>query len=1423
MKFVIFNIILFSCFLLSIDSKAQLEHITVQNIANKNGLSNNYINCLAQDQSGYIWIGTKNGLNRYDGYNMKTYFNNPSDSTSLSDNNITALCIDVDGNLWIGTQNNGLCRYNSVDNNFIRYESQILSNKKLSYHFITDIKIDSYGHLWVATQEGLNIYKKELDEFEQINFELNYKLDIESIRGLKEQNLPDYMIKVAESLQFKTFNSKKEFIKAMQEVARKMLTVSEIESVLVFSKKWIPEELKKFNHFKIMAPDSKGNLWLGYQDAGFAYYNVKTNEINRFTIFPNISSAEWANSICSIIIEEDILWLGTFNDGVYKYSINNKTFNKVFDKNKQGALAMAKYKSNIMFFSEKVLYLYPNSIKANDPHSVIEIPLPEITFNVTAILKDNSNNFWLASEGDGVFMIYENKKFNQWDNTKESDTRLSKKAVSSIHADKQGNLYIGYYRNNIDKINTKNNTILTYRNDLNYAKGSAPGSVLALNTDSRNNLWIGSYYAGLQKMNLANGKELFFNYNGIIDFRGIAFDENDNIWAVAHGNGLMKINPNGNLIKQWRADYINWETNLTDDWINDICIDKFGQIWIATTQGITTTDTAAVFFKSYKNILGDSTSLSHNSVIAIYCDHKNNIWIGTENGLNLFDRYTEKFERFTNANGLSNSSISSIIEDHKGNIWLGTTSGISKLNISYSNKLIVKNIENYDIHDGVAGEYHPHAVARTTDGNIYFGGKNGITWFHSDSIMSNNFLSNVVISDIEIFNESIFNKNSKLSKYRKSYVKHNIITLDYNQKVIGIIFTALNFVQNSQNQYSCKLEGFDNKWQIIGNSHRVTYTNLEPGKYIFKVKAFNNNGTNSKQATNLEIIVLPPFWRSTIGYILSFIIVLICLVLIYWGLSTRIQLKNRVKLRKLEAENLLELDKSKSTFFTNITHEFRTPITLILGPIKKVINTDDDKLDGKEVKKLLKIVYRNAELLERLVNQILDFKKADAGKLSFKPVYGNVIRFVINIAETFSNLAMDKNIVFNIYKDRDELFMMFSPDKMEKIVYNLLSNAFKYTLEMGRVDINIGMITVNGNDMLRIKVIDTGIGISDENLKNIFSLYYQADDPRTKGITGTGVGLYMVKTYAELHSGSVSILSALNKGSEFIVQIPVQTQGIEAASTTFPDMELSAGFNELQTSEQTNKLKILIVEDNIDILYFLKNELSDYFRVVSAKNGEEALKLLKNSSPDLIISDVMMPIMDGYELCQKVKKSIATCHIPFILLTAKISHDSKVKGYSVGADDYITKPFDVEILIIKIQRILELRKNVQEQINNNPNTIPAEIKNKNNAESAFLEKLLKIMETNLDNPDLDVDFLAKKLYLGRTLMYEKVNILTGQPVADFIRTYRLNRAAQMIETGECIISEIVWKVGFKSHAHFSRAFKQKFACTPSNYLKKLRG
>ena len=1317
MKFISQHVFLFVFIQLLILFKAtaQLEHIAIQNLTQLQGLSNNYINCLVQDTIGFIWIGTNDGLNRYDGYVMKTYYNSPTDSLSISDNKITALCIDADGRLWIGTESNSVCRYNPTQDNFVRYGSQTHGDKLISNHFITDIKTDQYGKLWVLTQEGLNWYNREDDYFEPINFGVHYCINSESILHIESTGVTDNVLNVALKVKDIDYPSREQFIESLKKSSNMNLLESEIQLLIKYAKKWASESEKKYNQFITMASGKNDIVWLIYKDAGFASYNLTTKVIQHFGIPTNLNNSDESIPIRSIIVNDDDLWLGTFNNGVYNYSISTNSFKKIFSNNKQGALAMSTFENHIIFFSEQQLCIYPIDRNKNIVNAIASKSIPEINFNVTDIIKDNAQNFWIATEGAGLFLMYPYKKFNVFDDTKNSKVHLSKREVTALYADSSDNLYVGYYRNNIDKINWDTKTNETCRNEKDFTESAAPGSVFALVNDAKNNLWLGSYYSGLQKMDIKSKKVRHFDPTFIKDLRKIVFDRNGNILAAAHGFGLVKYDSDGKYIKHWTANYLEWERNLPDNWINDLCIDKNNKLWIATSQGLCVADIEAEQFKSYQKTDNDSNGISHNSVNTVYCDNKNNIWVGTWNGLNLFNSNSETFTHYSILDGLANNSINAIIEDDKGDIWLSTNVGLTRLVIDPNNT--INHIENYDNFDGVPAEYYLRAAAKLSDGTLFFGGKNGITWFIPDSIKPNNSIPRVAITDLKIFNRSIFDKHTTMRHLRNNFVKKGEIVLSYEQNVIGIDFSSLNFIPNSKNQYASKLEGFDVEWQEIGNAHSVTYTNLEPGTYYFSAKAINKDGLNSLDNAQLKIVILPPFWRSTMGYFTIALLVILILFLFFLILRSRIILINRIKMRRLEAENLKDLDKSKSSFFTNITHEFRTPITLILGPVKKILNTEPEKLDILEIKTQLKLVNRNAELLMRLVNQILDFKKADAGKLSFRPTFDDIIPFILNIGESFKSLAVDKNIAFNMSTNIDELYMEFEPDKIEKIVNNLLSNAFKYTLETGLVTLTIKLIEENSKQ-LQLIVKDSGIGISEENQQNIFSLYYQADNAQTKGINGTGVGLYLVKTYAELHEGRVAFNSKLDHGSTFMVEIPVNEKSthIKIDETEIRNTDK---LNQFRLREDTNKVKILIVEDNVDIMFFLKNELEDFFIIYSAKNGVEALKILNSLNPDIILSDIMMPKMDGYELCKRIKNNIATCHIPVLLLTAKISHESQMEGYAAGADDYLTKPFDSEILIAKIQRILELRKQIQLKILNKPDIIPNEIKNSNSTETIF--------------------------------------------------------------------------------------------------------
>ncbi len=1402
-------------------NNSQIDTNMFINSTYKNGLSNNEVNCFAQDSAGFIWIGTNNGLNRYDGYTYKTYFNNATDKNSISDNTITSLIVDSNNNLWIGTKNNSVCRYNLLEDNFTHYPSKAFTDSLLSHHYITDMTIDSYGQLWVATTEGINLYHEKEDYFEPINFGITYSINDVDIERLTHQLHSNYALQAVNCIRKKVFHSKKEFTQKLSIHTETAINPKELSIITSYAFKGIPSENNKYDRFSAITSDSIGNLWLAYQEAGFARYNIQSGTVEKHTIFPEFSDAESANHIRSLLVDGDNLWIATTNDGIYTYSISNQKISKVYNEDKYGTLSLCKLNNQIYFYAGGNLYCYPSNFDTLKNFKVSKTKMSHITYNINEIFGDKHGNLWIGSQGDGISLMHANNSFSIWDNSDDSPIQLSQKAITSLHA-LDNTLYIGYYNNNIDKIDLSNNTLITIRKNEDFIKKQAPGSVLALNTDKKNNLWLGSYFQGLQKYNTKTNVFTFFNSDYSKDIRSIVFDRNNNIWAATHGYGLAKFNIDGQFIKRFEVNYDNWMNNLPDNWLNEIIVDKEYQLlWIGTSQGLCQYNLVSKEFSSFRFVEQDSTSIIHNSVITVYCDNQNWIWVGTPKGLNLFLRESNQFIRFPEVKELANTFINSIIEDQHGNLWLGTNNGILHLIIDRGSCPSISKINNYGFHSGVKGQYYPRAVTKDKNGVIYFGGKYGINSFHPDSISTDITISRVLISDIKVLNKSIFDNKSPIHNLGKSFYKTNSVILEYNQNILSIDFSTLNYLLNSKIQYYTLLEGFNNKWQRMGSDHKATYTNLKPGKYRFKVKAVSLNGESSIYNPSFGIEVRPPFWRSNLGLIILAIIGISILFLSFYILIAWLKMQKRIELRQLEAKNLKALDESKTRFFTNITHEFRTPITLILGPLTKILKDTGKKLSRDEITNLLKLVDRNASILLRLVNQIMDFKRADAGKLTFNTTSSDIIPFLHQIIETFIPIADEHNINFNYSYQEENIVMIFDADKMERIIYNLLSNAFKYTPDGKTIDLKILVkqdnVNTSDSKFLRIIIEDTGIGIPKNEISKLFTLFHQANNAFSVAQTGTGVGLYLVKKYTELHSGKVYCNSELGKGSIFTVELPIITHSeMHFSPNKFPNK----GNIPFVLPNNTKKIKILIVEDNVDILFFLKNEMQENFEILTSNNGFEALKLLKKEIPDFILTDIMMPKMDGYEFCKHVKTDISLSHIPLFILSAKNSVESQLLGYDSGADDYLTKPIELEVLIAKIHRMMQLKQQIQKQIVEHPDVIPTAIKQKNSADKTFLEKLHKIIENHLDNPDLNVELLAKKMFISRSVLYEKIKILTGQPVADYIKTYRLNSAAQIIKKGEPVISEIVWQVGFKSHAHFTRAFKQRYNCTPTEYAAK---
>jgi signal transduction histidine kinase/DNA-binding response OmpR family regulator len=739
---------------------------------------------------------------------------------------------------------------------------------------------------------------------------------------------------------------------------------------------------------------------------------------------------------------------------------------------------------------------------------------------------------------------------------------------------------------------------------------------------------------------------------------------------------------------------------------------------------------------------------------------------------------------------------------------------------------------NYDEADGLQGKaFNNKAAFRTRSGELIFGGPNGFNIFRPSTIELNRQVPHVVFTDFQVFNKSI-GAGEKLNNHiilDKAITYIREITLPHTNNVFTVEFAALSFFQPAKNKYMYRMEGFTDEWLVTdGSERKATFTNLNPGEYTFRVRAANNDGFWSKEDAALKIHVLPPFWKTRWAFAGYVLIIIGALLLARRIVLERARMSFQLEQERQEAHRMHELDMMKIRFFTNVSHEFRTPLTLILTPLEKLMKSNTDAGQQQH----LMLIHRNARRLLNLVNQLLDFRKMEVQQIRLSPVQGDIVKFIKEISFSFSDISEKKNIQFTFHSSLTSLNTFFDPDKLEKILFNLLSNAFKFTPEAGNVRVELNIRT-SGNgteaEWLEIKVQDSGIGISADKHEKIFERFFQDDIPGAMLNQGSGIGLSITKEFVRLHGGLITVNSEPDKGSTFIVALPVKKAVDQVAVQSamqqeiMPALALEQEANNGQSAPSNGMKKpvVLLVEDNEDFRFYLKDNLKHKYTVIEAANGKEGWQQALSLVPDLIVSDVTMPEMTGIELCKKIKRDPRTSHIPIILLTARTAEEQQMEGLETGANDYITKPFNFELLVSRIKNLIvqreQIRKTFQKQIEINPSEV-----NIPSLDEKLIQKTLALVEKNMSNAEFSVEELSRELGMSRVYLYKKLLSLTGKTPIEFIRTVRLKRAAQLLEKSQLTVSEIAYQVGFNNPKYFTKYFKSEFNVIPSMYISQRR-
>lgn len=1357
------SVIIVLCSFLLPAQQIHFRHLTIDD-----GLSQNAVLSIIQDSHGYMWFGTKDGLNRYDGYNFKIFQNDPRDSSTISSNYVTAAFEDKKGVIWVGTLNGELNIYNEVSGSFNLIPG--FDNRSQ----ITTITGDSSGYIWVGTGQN-GVYKIKPD--------VDYKNC--SFTHFTSQNQPG------------------------------SLSSNQISSVFT---------------------DNNGVVWIG-NSTGLNKYHKKNSSFTFYKITtknPAAPSFPADNAVTSIAqIKDDQIVLGT-PSGIAMFSITSGEFNFYphhFDIYRFGwgrITDIAQDHSGILWLatSGELMLFDPKTKKytyiTNDP-----LDPGSISYNsVSSIRCDRSGILWIGTPGAGI-NIYDPKsnRFALLQRKSYIPSRVTGFSISSICEDDNGDLWIG---SDVQyKWERKTGKFSSFETSSNQPDDFGNTRSWAIIKDKKGILWFASTQ-GLFSYDVKLNRSRQYSYNpqradGLPqkDVYGLYMDHSGSLWTVTENYFSRLVDPAKGVFENYRYNMMASNNAVIRPAVYQ---DEEGIFWIGSDLGLISFDLRTGKFNQYVNDPSDPSSLNNNYIKSICPDPENPekyIWIGTSGGgLSRFNKTSGKFSFYTKRDGLPNNVIYGILSDSKGQLWMSTNHGLSVFNPAS------KKFRNFDVLDGLqSNEFNTGAYYKSSTGEMYFGGINGLNYFYLRDIKDNGFVPGIVITSCEILTES--GNEGDRSNIIDSPGTHGTISIPFNANNIRIEFAALDYSAPQKNRYMYKLENFNESWIIAGTKNNASFTNLPPGQYVFRVKGSNNDGLWNEQGASVKLIILPPWWRTGWAYAVYLLLFFSGLYFLRRYELNRIKLKNQLRMEKIHSDSLRHLDQLKTRFFANISHEFRTPLTLILGQVESVLSSDI----GMKSKSKLHIANRNARRLLTLINQLLDISKIEAGSMQLKAEQHNIVSFLKSLFYSFESLADTKQITLKFDSDLVNIPVVFEPDKMEKVFYNLFSNAFKFTPPAGTITVKAHI--AGSNSVISIK--DTGSGIPSNMMNKIFDRFYQLDNSITREHEGTGIGLALTKELIELHKGKIEVKSSSGEGAEFIVTLPLSNMNNLKITEAVANKEV---FDDLSTEPRT-ELKddnpahsgeddgakeemILIVEDNADVRSYIREQLETEFRIIEARNGEAGIEKARTNIPDLIITDVMMPRMDGYRFSTEIRKDERTSHIPIIMLTAKAGLDDKIEGLETGVDAYLTKPFSTRELKVSVKNLILQRKSLRKRFSSATIIKPSEVSTVS-ADQLFLQKIIQIIERHFDDEQFGVDLLASEAGMSVSQLNRKLRALIDQPAGQLIRSLRLQRAADLLKQNSGTVAEICYKVGFNDQSYFSRAFKKQFGCSPSEYKKIVEG
>ncbi len=1330
-------------------------------ISSETGLSGNGVTSIYKDRKGFLWIGTPIGLNRLDGYNIVTFKQNYKDTTTISNNQIHFLFEDYEHLMWVNTSA-GFNIYDPSTESFRKDYKSILRKRHFPFHILDDINAiqgNDFYTIYFNKKFGYVIQNNKSGHLRYCQKASSHNPSWNCLSSAFDGK--DYLWIINNHLQLEKVD---------------LRTGKTVDRLNQLYRNYV-------NDFKLMYIDRKKNFWVATRENTneLLCLSSKTKKIRSFTkgdTYKNLN-----NDVVTSVAEDDLgnIWIGTDHGGINVYDPKADRFTYLTDDqsnrfalSQNSVTKIYRDKDGIMWvgtFKQGLNYYHPSLQK----FKTLKL-FPEKN-DITGIDDDSKGYYWIGTNGMGLYRMKPDfSDITRISYAKDQKDNNVENVVVCLFVDSKDRVWIGTFMNGIFRIEGDKVT--------HYKKETHRGM-----TD--NNIW-----------SIKEGK------NGVI-------------WFATLNNGVSTLDPVTEKFTSFRIMSKGYE-----DCSRTLCYSNEGQMWCGTIKGIDVFDMTGKRVRQINLNEKNKNVTDRNFINHIIQDKRGFIWATTMNGLACINPKNDSILVIDENDGLPDNFTLTVVEDLSGNMWVSSNKGISKIIVKYDSKrdrVYISQIENFSKSDGVQdGEFIEKSGFCTPAGEIMFGGVKGINIVDAKSRFLINNKINLIFTGITV--------NNHLLTYQKEYNGRIIldnplydtksITLNHNENSVAFDFAAINFFNPEKYKFQYQLEGFSNDWITVPvNSRKAIFTNLNSGKYTLKVRAILQDKNQQDNTISLDIVILPPFWRTTNAYLLYIFIILVLVVLIYKVLVDRATLKLKAAQKAAEVKRIEELSALKIKFFTNLSHELRTPVSLIISPVEQLLKKATDPISRRN----LEMVRRNVKRLLFMVNQLLDFRKLEMDEIHLNAVNADIVEFVRDVSLSFVDISENKGIHFEFKTDLDEIIMSFDPVKIERILFNLLSNAYKFTESPGNITVSLtrSILPEDSERPLKICVSDTGIGMPPEKIESIFTPFFQIEGPSNILNQGSGIGLSISKEFVLLHDGIITVESNPGKGTSFCIYLPIKLsddKSVETMSKRVVESILPEKVAESAPHTDMNQKRVLIVEDNEDLRFYLVDNLRNYFDVYDAPNGQLGLKLAIEKMPDVIVSDVVMPVMDGMEFCRQVRKDVRISHTAFILLTAQTLVQQKIEGYNIGADDYLTKPFNFEVLMARIRNLISRNDKLRAVLNSEGKLV---IQNEymNEIDEQFLTELEAIIDDEINDPHFSDNELALSTRMSTVFLNKKLLSLTGKNANEFILSVRLRKASQMLSNKDMSVASVMSELGFDNLKTFNKLFKDEFGVSPTDYSK----